>query len=72
MCGDIEDKAKVQHLLDIPGAKERLKLFRANLLEEGAFDAAIDRCDGVFHLATPVALAPKDPEVGNFTIQYLY
>ena len=62
----------MQHLLDIPGAKERLKLFRANLLEEGTFDAAIDRCDDVFHVATPVALAPKDLEVGNFTIQYLY
>jgi anthocyanidin reductase len=57
-----ENETKVRHLLDIPGAEERLKLFRADLSKDGSFDAAIDRCDGVFHVASPVDFAPKDPE----------
>eukprot|EP00253_Pinus_taeda_P027024 PITA_27024 len=56
------NEGKVRHLLDIPGAGERLKIFRADLLEEGSFDAAIDGCDGVFHVASPVNLNPNDPE----------
>jgi len=59
---DPEKEIKVRHLLDIPGAAERLKLFRAELLEDGSFDAAIDRCDGVFHVASPVDFLPNDPE----------
>eukprot|EP00253_Pinus_taeda_P005096 PITA_05096 len=59
---DPENKAKVQHLLEIPEGGEKLKLFRADLLEEGSFDAAIHGCDGVFHVASPIDFAPKDPE----------
>jgi bifunctional dihydroflavonol 4-reductase/flavanone 4-reductase len=58
---------KVRHLLDIPKAGEKLKLFRADLIEEGSFDAAINGCDGVFHVASPVEFNPKDPEVSNIT-----
>ncbi|KAL3646511.1 hypothetical protein CASFOL_011691 [Castilleja foliolosa] len=39
------------HLLTFDGAKERLQLINADLLEEGSFDAVIDGCDGVFHTA---------------------
>ncbi|KAF7120681.1 hypothetical protein RHSIM_Rhsim13G0220000 [Rhododendron simsii] len=42
------DPKKTEHLLSLEGAKERLHLFKANLLEEGSFDAAIDGCVGVF------------------------
>lgn len=59
---DPENKAKVGHLLNIPEAGEKLKLFRADLLEEGSFEAAFDGCDGVFHVASPVDFAPKDAE----------
>lgn len=59
---DPENKMKVRHLLDIPKAGEKLKLFRADLIEEGSFDAAINGCDGVFHVASPVEFNPKDPE----------
>nr|ADE77658.1 unknown [Picea sitchensis] len=59
---DPENKMKVRHLLDIPKAGEKLKLFRADLIEEGSFDAAINGCDGVFHVASPVDFTPKDPE----------
>jgi len=59
---DPENETKVRHLLDIPGAAERLKLFGAELLKEGSFDAAVTGCGGVFHVATPTESAPKDPE----------
>eukprot|EP00253_Pinus_taeda_P022596 PITA_22596 len=59
---DPENKAKVKHLLDISEGGEKLKLFRADLREEGSFDAAINGCGGIFHVASPVDLAPKDPE----------
>ncbi|KAL2230428.1 UNVERIFIED_CONTAM: Cinnamoyl-CoA reductase 1 [Sesamum indicum] len=50
----LSDPAKVKHLKALEGAKERLQLFQANLVEEGSFDAAVDGCDGVFHTASPV------------------
>ncbi|KAL0413694.1 UNVERIFIED_CONTAM: Tetraketide alpha-pyrone reductase 1 [Sesamum radiatum] len=50
------DPSKVAHLKALEGAKERLRLFQANLTKEGSFDAAIDGCDGVFHTASPVIL----------------
>ncbi|KAL0459188.1 UNVERIFIED_CONTAM: Cinnamoyl-CoA reductase 1 [Sesamum latifolium] len=50
---DLNDPKKTQHLLALDGAKERLQLIKANLLDEGSFDAAVDGCDGVFHTASP-------------------
>ena len=54
---------KVDHLLKLDGAKERLRIFKADLLEEGSFDSAVEGCDGVFHAACPVQLIFKDPQV---------
>ncbi|KAK1429493.1 hypothetical protein QVD17_11702 [Tagetes erecta] len=54
--------AKTEHLLKLEGAKERLELFKADLLEDGAFDAAIDGCDGVFHTASPFLTGVADPQ----------
>ena len=54
--------------MNIPEAGEKLKLFRADLLEEGSFEAAFDGCDGVFHVASPVDFAPKDAEVSEFAV----
>uniref|UniRef100_I1QK56 NAD-dependent epimerase/dehydratase domain-containing protein n=1 Tax=Oryza glaberrima TaxID=4538 RepID=I1QK56_ORYGL len=45
---------KVGHLWNLAGAKERLELVRADLLEEGSFDDAVMACEGVFHTASPV------------------
>jgi anthocyanidin reductase len=59
---DPENEAKVRHLLDIPRDEETLKLFRAELSEDGSFDAAVAGCAGVFHVASPTEFAPKDPE----------
>lgn len=58
----LNDPKKVDHLLALDGAKDRLHLFEANLLEEGAFDSAIQGCDGVFHTASPVKLDVPNPQ----------
>ncbi|KAH9774409.1 Epimerase domain-containing protein [Citrus sinensis] len=53
---------KTEHLRELDGAKERLHLFKANLLEEGSFDSAVDGCDGVFHTASPVIFLSDNPQ----------
>ncbi|XP_010557804.1 PREDICTED: cinnamoyl-CoA reductase 1-like [Tarenaya hassleriana] len=57
---DLGDPTKTDHVLTLEGAKERVQLFKADLLEEGSFDAAIDGCEGVFHIASPVTMSSKD------------
>ncbi|XLS85945.1 hypothetical protein HN51_036111 [Arachis hypogaea] len=59
---DTNDPRKVEHLTKLEGAKERLQLFKANLLEEGSFDAVVQGCDGVFHTASPFYHDVKDPQ----------
>lgn len=58
-----DDPKKTNHLQVLDGAKERLHLFKANLLEEGSFDSAVEGCDGVFHTASLFYHDIKDPEV---------
>nr|AFX98067.1 cinnamoyl-CoA reductase [Cunninghamia lanceolata]QBC40972.1 cinnamoyl-CoA reductase [Cunninghamia lanceolata] len=50
---------KIGYLWDLPGAKERLKIMKADLVEEGSFDEAVNGVDGVFHTAAPV-FVPSD------------
>ncbi|KAF5767793.1 putative cinnamyl-alcohol dehydrogenase [Helianthus annuus] len=59
---DPKDPKKTEHLLKLEGAKERLHLFKANLLEDGSFDAAVEGCDGVFHTASPFYHNVTDPQ----------
>ncbi|PRQ40368.1 putative NAD(P)-binding domain-containing protein [Rosa chinensis] len=59
---DPEDLGKVGYLRELNGAKERLKLIKADLMVEGSFDEAIQGVDGVFHTASPV-LVPYDNNV---------
>ncbi|XP_028758813.1 cinnamoyl-CoA reductase 1-like [Neltuma alba] len=59
---DPNDSKKVDHLLNLDGAKERLHLFKADLLEEGSFDPAVEGCEGVFHTASPCRTDVKDPQ----------
>ena len=54
---------KVKHLLELPNADTHLALWKADLTHEGSFDVAINGCNGVFHVATPLDFASKDPEV---------
>ncbi|XP_020592272.1 cinnamoyl-CoA reductase 1-like [Phalaenopsis equestris] len=59
---DPADPRKTEHLRALEGANERLHLFKANLLEEGSFDAEISGCDGVFHTASPFYHSVTDPQ----------
>ncbi|GLJ27294.1 hypothetical protein SUGI_0535730 [Cryptomeria japonica] len=58
---DPGDERKSGPLLDLAGAKDRLKLFSADLLKEGSFDSAVEGCEGVFHVAGPMG-AQTSPE----------
>ncbi|MBA0677989.1 hypothetical protein Goari_019358, partial [Gossypium aridum] len=60
--GEGGDRKKSEHLLALDGAKERLRLFKAQLLDEGAFDSVVDGCVGVFHTASPFYHNIKDPQ----------
>ncbi|KAL0927837.1 hypothetical protein M5K25_002052 [Dendrobium thyrsiflorum] len=59
---DPADPRKTEHLRSLEGASERLHLFKANLLDEGSFDAEIAGCDGVFHTASPFYHSVTDPQ----------
>ncbi|XP_042980219.1 phenylacetaldehyde reductase-like isoform X2 [Carya illinoinensis] len=59
---DPNDPKKTEHLLMLDGAKERLHLFKADLLEEGSFDSLFDGCEGVFHIASPVDFSANNPQ----------
>ncbi|KAM5552191.1 phenylacetaldehyde reductase-like [Rosa sericea] len=60
---DPNDPKKTEHLLSLDGAKERLHLFKADLLEEGSFDLVVDGCEGIFHTASPVLFSSiSDPQ----------
>eukprot|EP00253_Pinus_taeda_P021313 PITA_21313 len=59
---DPHNPSKNSSLLSLSGAQERLRLFRADLCEEGSFDSAIHGCRGVFHVATPTDFGSQDPE----------
>lgn len=63
---------KVQHLLDLPNAKTQLTLWKADLSDEGSYDDAINGCDGVFHVATPMDFESKDPEVSYYSMNLFW
>jgi nucleoside-diphosphate-sugar epimerase len=58
------DEKKVGHLRRIAaGARGRLTLYQADLLQEGAFDGPMQGCELVFHTASPfVIFGIKDPQ----------
>lgn len=60
---DPNNQAKVGHLIrmsgDLPGT---LRLFEADLMQEGAFDAPMQGCAIVIHTASPYTLNVADPQ----------
>ncbi|KAK7261786.1 hypothetical protein RIF29_28106 [Crotalaria pallida] len=60
---DLGKQKKFEHLWKLEGAKERLQLVQADLMEEGSFDNAIMGCKGVFHIASPVIKPTSDPKL---------
>ncbi|KAL5539898.1 hypothetical protein UlMin_045076 [Ulmus minor] len=55
-------KRDLSFLTSLPGATERLKIFEADLSEPESFMAAIEGCNGVFHVATPLDFEGKEAE----------
>lgn len=46
---------------------DRLRLFRADLREEGSFDEVVKGCDGVFHVATSMEFSvPVEENIGMY------
>lgn len=63
--GTVRDPANaksVSHLTSLPGAAERLELFAADLNRPGSFDAAMQTCDALMHIASPYVLTVKDAQ----------
>ena len=60
----LQDAAKMQHLQEISTRHpDRLRLFEADLMQEGSFDAAMQGCGLVLHAASPYFLnLPKDAQ----------
>lgn len=55
--------AKVDHLLKLQKEfKGKLELYEADLLQEGAFKAAMKDCELVIHTASPFKINVKDPQ----------
>ena len=51
------DESKTEHLLAMPGAAERLRLFECDLMGgKEAFTTAMQSCTGVYHTASPFFL----------------
>ncbi|XP_051124424.1 cinnamoyl-CoA reductase 1-like [Andrographis paniculata] len=58
------DDEKNAHLKDLKNAAEKMKTFKAELLDYGAIREAVNGCHGVFHIASPVPIGtPPNPEV---------
>uniref|UniRef100_A0ACD5YEC1 Uncharacterized protein n=1 Tax=Avena sativa TaxID=4498 RepID=A0ACD5YEC1_AVESA len=54
---------KNAHLMQLDGAAESLRLFKADVLDSAALAAAVEGCQGVFHVASPVPVDKiVDPE----------
>eukprot|EP01088_Endostelium_zonatum_P021465 TRINITY_DN8490_c0_g1_i1.p1 TRINITY_DN8490_c0_g1~~TRINITY_DN8490_c0_g1_i1.p1 ORF type:complete len:355 (-),score=95.93 TRINITY_DN8490_c0_g1_i1:52-1047(-) len=61
---DPKDPKKVAHLTSLPGAAERLQLFKADLLDgPEAFDEVFTGAEGVFHTASPLSGKTEDEYV---------
>jgi dihydroflavonol-4-reductase len=57
-----EDADKYSFLTELPGADERLSLWKGELLTDGSFDEAVDGADFVIHTASPYVLDVEDPQ----------
>ncbi|XP_055802726.1 dihydroflavonol 4-reductase [Solanum dulcamara] len=58
---------KSSHLLKLAEGSDRLRLFKADLREEGSFDEAMRGCNGLFHVAASMEFWPQTTEnVDNY------
>jgi uncharacterized protein YbjT (DUF2867 family) len=64
LCFNITEKSL--HLLSLWKGSDQLRIFRADLQEEGSFDDAVKGCIGVFHVAASMQFNISDKEnTGN-------
>ena len=48
---------------ELKGAKERMKIFEADLTVDGSFDDAVKGVDGVFHIASTISVCMDDNDL---------
>ncbi|CAF2133945.1 unnamed protein product [Brassica rapa] len=58
---DPENEKKMAHLKVLQQLGD-LKIFKADLTDEGSFTSPISGCEYVFHVATPISFTSQDPE----------
>lgn len=61
------DKSKVGLLKSLPNADTKLVLFQADIYNPNEFEEAIQGCEFVFHVATPMQHDPKSIQLENST-----
>lgn len=59
---DPDRKKDISYLTNLAGASERLRIFNADLDKPESFDAPIEGCMGVFHVAHPIDFEEKEDE----------
>ncbi|KAK7332759.1 hypothetical protein VNO80_29514 [Phaseolus coccineus] len=59
---DLKNVSKVGLLKSLPHAEANLVLFEADIYNPTQFDPAIQGCEFVFHVATPLAHEPDSPQ----------
>ncbi|XP_057787328.1 dihydroflavonol 4-reductase-like [Salvia miltiorrhiza] len=59
---DPENLKKVKPLIELPKADTNLTLWKADMNIDGSYDEAVQGCEGVFHMATPMDFESDDPE----------
>ncbi|KAJ0052973.1 vestitone reductase-like [Pistacia vera] len=57
-----EHNRDLSFLRNLPGASEKLQILNADLSDPDSFDAAIEGCSGVLHVATPIDFEGREPE----------
>lgn len=66
------NEKKVKHLLGLANASTNLSLWKADLTEEDSYDDAIQGCEGVFHVATPMELLLLKDNAGVYIYIYCH
>lgn len=64
--GTVRDPGRddlIAPLRSMPGAADRLKIFKADLLVPGSFDEAMAGCEFVIHVASPFVMNVKPKDV---------
>ncbi|XVF33502.1 hypothetical protein REPUB_Repub17cG0174100 [Reevesia pubescens] len=57
-----DSKIDISYLTNLAGGAERLQIINADLNQPDSFEAAIQGCMGVFHVAHPMDVKGKEPE----------